>query len=85
MANTPVKSPNKNDLVIDPFNERINTLEARNAFQDDIIDQLNNELANHQEQIAILKAQLEVIAGRLKEIQLPDQVGNEVEPPPPHY
>ena len=31
------------------LNERIDGLEMRNAFQDDVIEQLNVELSTHQE------------------------------------
>jgi len=67
------------------FSERINNLEMRNAFQDDIIEQLNEELANHQAQIADLKEQLKLLAGRLKDIRSSDQGDDSPEPPPPHY
>jgi SlyX protein len=67
------------------INERMNSLEMRNAFQDDVIEQLNSELANHQEEIADLKQQLKLIAGRIKEIHPAEQSDNEAEPPPPHY
>ena len=32
--------------------ERINALESRNLFQDDVIEQLSEELAVHQTQLA---------------------------------
>ena len=65
--------------------QAIETLETRNAFQDDVIEQLNHELSIHQGQIAELKQQVALLANRLKE-STPDQQGKEeVEPPPPHY
>tara|TARA_R110002111_G_scaffold255037_1_gene321022 strand:+ start:39 stop:260 length:222 start_codon:yes stop_codon:yes gene_type:complete len=65
--------------------QAIETLETRNAFQDDVIEQLNHELSIHQGQIAELKQQVSLLANRLKE-NTPDQQGKEeVEPPPPHY
>ena len=65
--------------------QAIETLETRNAFQDDVIEQLNHELSIHQGQIAELKQQVALLANRLKE-NTPDQQGKEeVEPPPPHY
>lgn len=63
----------------------IEALETRNAFQDDIIEQLNNELTIHQAQIADLKKQIQLIAIRIKEPS-PQQDGQQdIEPPPPHY
>jgi SlyX protein len=65
--------------------QAIETLETRNAFQDDVIDQLNHEITIHQGQIAELKQQLALLANRIKE-NTPDQQGKEEkEPPPPHY
>ena len=65
--------------------QAIETLETRNAFQDDVIEQLNHELSIHQGQIAELKQQVALLANRLKE-NTPDQQGKEeIEPPPPHY
>ncbi len=63
----------------------IEALESRNAFQDDIIDQLNTELTIHQEEIALLKAQLKIIANRIKDNISPQSDTPDVEPPPPHY
>jgi SlyX protein len=63
----------------------IEALETRNAFQDDVIEQLNNELSIHQSQIADLKHQLALIANRLKEATPSEESSQSVEPPPPHY
>ena len=65
--------------------QSIEALESRNAFQDDVIEQLNRELAIHQEEIANLKQQLKLIATRLKESQPQSVAKLEDEPPPPHY
>ncbi|MBA6392266.1 SlyX family protein [Colwellia sp. BRX10-3] len=63
----------------------IETLETRNAFQDDIIEQLNHEITIHQSQLAELKHQVALIANRIKD-NAPEQEGKEeIEPPPPHY
>jgi len=76
---------NKPSLTIEQLEQSVEALESRNAFQDDVIEQLNNELAVHQEEIANLKIQLKLIATRLKETQ-PNTMGKvEDEPPPPHY
>jgi len=85
MANNDLNKQAKNSTEEQQFNSRINSLEMRNAFQDDVIEQLNTELTNHQEEIVQLKYQLKLIAGRIKDINPADQADNNIEPPPPHY
>ncbi len=65
--------------------ERINALESRNLFQDDVIEQLSEELTIHQAKIAELKEQLKLVANRLKDAGNMSSDNEEVEPPPPHY
>ena len=65
--------------------QSIEALESRNAFQDDVIEQLNQELAIHQEQIAELKMQLQFIANKIKDGTADPVAKQEQEPPPPHY
>ncbi|WDE05642.1 SlyX family protein [Thalassomonas viridans] len=79
MADNTIENP----LTV--LEERINALEARNVFQDDVIEQLSQELAVHQAQIADLTYQVQVLASRLKENSANQGMKNEVEPPPPHY
>lgn len=71
------------------FNElrnSIDALESRNAFQDDVIEQLNNELSVHQLEISALKSQLKLIASRIKDNNNTGQSqSQDIEPPPPHY
>ena len=70
---------------INLLEDRINALESRNIFQDDVIEQLSTELAVHQNQIAELKEQIQLVANRLKDAgNLPSDNDN-IEPPPPHY
>jgi SlyX protein len=64
---------------------RIEALESRNVFQDDVIEQLSKELAIHQAQIADIVAQLALLANRLKESGTSQAAGQEIEPPPPHF
>jgi SlyX protein len=65
--------------------ESVEALESRNAFQDDMIEQLNNELAVHQSEIAELKSQLTLIANRVKDNTPGQSESQDIEPPPPHY
>lgn len=71
---------------IEQLENSIEALESRNAFQDDVIEQLNREITIHQDEIANLKSQLQLIANRIKD-NSPNQTleTEEVEPPPPHY
>ena len=79
MADKPLASS------IEKLESSIEALESRNAFQDDIIEQLNNELAIHQDEISNLKAQLKLIANRIKDNTPNQSTTEEIEPPPPHY
>ncbi len=65
--------------------ERIDALESRNIFQDDVIEQLSEELAVHQTQLAELKEQIQLVANRLKDAGSMSSDKNDIEPPPPHY
>jgi len=65
--------------------ERINALESRNLFQDDVIEQLSEELAVHQIQLAELKEQIQLVANRIKDAGSMSSAKEEIEPPPPHY
>lgn len=73
----------KNNILI--LEERIDSLESRNLFQDDVIEQLSEELAVHQAQIAELQKQIKLVANRLKDASTLSSTEDDVEPPPPHY
>tara|TARA_R110002167_G_scaffold34573_1_gene110340 strand:- start:141105 stop:141347 length:243 start_codon:yes stop_codon:yes gene_type:complete len=77
------KTQEENSFQI--LEERINILESRNLFQDDVIEQLSEELAVHQAQIAELKEQIQLVANRLKDPGSMSSDKDEIEPPPPHY
>ena len=78
MADKPI------DLTIEFLENKIETLESRNAFQDDVIEQLNQELAVHQAQISELKAQLQLLAKRVKESTQQASLGKPEDEPPRH-
>ena len=65
--------------------ELVISLESRNLFQDDVIEQVSEELAVHQNQIAELKQQIQLVANRLKDAGSMSSGKDEIEPPPPHY
>ena len=72
---------------INELRNSIDALESRNAFQDDVIEQLNNELSVHQLEISALKSQLKLIASRIKDNNnnTGQSQSQDIEPPPPHY
>ncbi len=75
------KTP-ENILVLE---QRIDALESRNLFQDDVIEQLSEELAVHQSQLAELKHQIQLVANRLKDAGSLSSEKDSIEAPPPHY
>ncbi|BDF95838.1 MULTISPECIES: SlyX family protein [Pseudoalteromonas] len=65
---------------------RLMELEAKVAFQDETIDILNDEIKVHQQLLAKMKRQTELLAEKIKESQsAPSMMSNMPEPPPPHY
>jgi len=64
---------------------RITELEVKLAFQDDLLEALNHTVAQQQQQIDLLQAQLRQLYQQMKSLQ-PSQLADEAdEPPPPHY
>ncbi|MBH0031200.1 SlyX family protein [Pseudoalteromonas sp. SWYJZ98] len=65
---------------------RLMELEAKVAFQDETIEVLNDEIKVHQQLLAKMKRQTELLAEKIKESQSASSMMSEVpEPPPPHY
>ncbi|MFY8326646.1 SlyX family protein [Pseudoalteromonas sp. ZZD1] len=64
---------------------RLMELEAKVAFQDETIDILNDEIKAHQQLLAKMKRQTELLAEKIKETQQPSLMSQMQEPPPPHY
>ncbi|WP_057830145.1 SlyX family protein [Colwellia sp. TT2012] len=87
MANAEItlSANNPNTNYVQQLEERVDALESRNVFQDDVIDQLSEELAAHQHEIAELKQQIQLVANRLKDAGSSSGDADDVEPPPPHY
>ena len=87
MANAEItlstQSPSAN--YVQQLEERVDALESRNVFQDDVIDQLSEELAAHQHEISELKHQIQLVANRLKDAGSLSDDKDDIEPPPPHY
>ncbi|MGO2011418.1 MAG: SlyX family protein [Pseudoalteromonas sp.] len=65
---------------------RLTELEAKVAFQDETIEILNDELKAHQQLLAKMKRQTELLAEKIKESQSSPSLMSQIpEPPPPHY
>jgi len=64
--------------------ERINELEMRQAFQDDLIQTLNDIIVEQQRALDRMKLQIEELARRQAEIAV-SQGATEDDAPPPHY
>lgn len=64
---------------------RLDNLETRLAFQDDVIEQLNHEISVHQQQIKELKEQLHLIGQKVRDMNTSVVARQEDETPPPHY
>ncbi|MGB0938471.1 MAG: SlyX family protein [Colwellia sp.] len=71
--------------LIETLEERVNALESRNLFQDDVIEQLSEELAVHQHKISLMQEQIQLVANRLKDAGELNSSKDMIEPPPPHY
>ena len=83
MADAKINQDQENKIVA--LETRIDALESRNVFQDDLVEQLSQELAIHQVQMADLKQQLTLMASRLKDASATQSTVQEIEPPPPHF
>ncbi|MBB3018446.1 SlyX protein [Microvirga lupini] len=66
------------------FETRIEALEVRVAYQDQVIEDLNQTIIAQWKQIDSLKRQLNEVLDRVQEVE--DSAGPRgPEPPPPHY
>ena len=79
---------NTTDKQTEQLQERVSELETKLAFQDHTIEQLSDEIGNHQESIAKLQQQLRLLGDRFKQIKndidndMPQAIEHEL---PPHY
>jgi SlyX protein len=66
--------------------KRLETLETQLAFQDDIIQKLDDALASQQKQLLDMQRQIELL---MDQIKLMEKIGPDTpegpEAPPPHY
>lgn len=64
---------------------RVIELESKLAFQEHMINELNDIITDQQKQIDQLREEQRVFNQRLQSISESSPVSNEKEPPPPHY
>lgn len=64
---------------------RINELESKAAFQEELIETLNQSLIHQQSDIRELTKIIERMDADLKDIQQPNIIDANLESPPPHY
>ena len=64
---------------------RVDALEIRVAYQDQIIEDLNAAVTDHWKQIDALKRRVETLVDRVQEAETRATSGGAPEPPPPHY
>ena len=62
---------------------RLLELETRFTFQEDLLNKLDEALANQQRQLLSMQRQIELIFEQLKVLQ--QEFPDTPEPPPPHY
>ena len=69
----------------DALNARIEALEVRVAYQDQVIEDLNQTVISQWKQIDSLRRQFGDLVNRVQEVE--DNTGGTAtpEPPPPHY
>ncbi|MBF9196829.1 SlyX family protein [Microvirga terrestris] len=68
----------------DSVNARIEALEIRIAYQDQVIEDLNQTVIDQWKKIDVLRRQLNEVLDRVQEVA--DSAGpRSPEPPPPHY
>jgi len=67
------------------MNDDIIDLQTRVAFQDGLLEELNQVLTSQQQQITRLEMTMGVMKTQIETMQSTQSEGEQVEPPPPHY
>ena len=67
------------------MNDRINELETQLAFQESTISSLNDVVTDQQNQIDILRLQIDEIKQQMQSLAETVNSPDGDEPPPPHY
>jgi SlyX protein len=67
------------------MNDDIVDLQTRLAFQDGVLEELNQVITDQQKQIDRLELSLTALKGQLESLQHTQMMRQSDEPPPPHY
>ena len=70
---------------LDSVNARLEALEVRVAYQDQVIEDLNQTVIDQWKKIDALKRQLAELLDRVQEVEDSSGAPRAPEPPPPHY
>jgi SlyX protein len=68
-----------------PFEQDIEALQTKVAYQEDIIETLSSALADQQLQLDKLAFKMNHVVNKLKDLQPSNIASQEEETPPPHY
>jgi SlyX protein len=69
----------------DAVQARIEALEVRVAYQDKVIEDLNQAVIDQWKKIDALRRQLNEVLDRVQEVEDSSASSRAPEPPPPHY
>ncbi|MEX4603775.1 SlyX family protein [Haemophilus influenzae] len=72
-------------LIQQMLENRIEELEMKIAFQEQLLDELNHALVQQQFDIDKMQVQLRHMANKLKDFQPSNIASQSEETPPPHY
>lgn len=64
---------------------RLNDLETRVAFQDDLLDTLNTIVAEQQQQLDLMQREIRLLYEQIKTLSPSDIAGSNEQERPPHY
>ena len=66
-------------------NQQFDSLEMKLAFQEDLIQKLDDALVSQQQQILTLQRQVQLLGNELRALDTRSLGDATPEPPPPHY